>query len=68
LAGAIARIKPFGYIDAHGQYVIAPRFKNAQAFVNGIARVEQSSGPNGLTQFGYIDRHGAYVWGPFRSP
>ena len=59
--------RDFGYIDAHGKYVILPRFLFAFEFVNGIARVEQR-GAGGGREFGYIDPRGTFVWGPFPVP
>jgi len=50
-----------GYIDIKGNMVIAPQFKQAAVFSNGIALV-QSAGKE--PQWGYIDEKGNYVITP----
>ena len=48
----------WGYINKHGEVVIAPRFDMAWTFSEGLALVGVED------RYGYIDKQGAYVWEP----
>lgn len=49
----------YGYIDTTGRYVINPQFHWVSNFVDGLAFVIVSMGPEKLA---YIDKEGKYVW------
>lgn len=51
--------KRFGYINPKGEYVINPQFKNAGAFRDGMAWVQNMEG-----NYGFIDKEGNYVVQP----
>lgn len=48
----------FGYIDAKGKVVIAPRFRNGSDFSDGLAAVRLDG------YYGYIDKKGSYIIPP----
>lgn len=49
----------FGYINSKGEYVINPQFKDADAFRDGLARVQNMEG-----NYGFINKDGIYVVQP----
>lgn len=49
----------YGYINPKGEYIINPQFKNADAFRDGRARVQDMKG-----NYGFIDKQGNYVIQP----
>jgi hypothetical protein len=50
----------YGFVDKRGNVAVAPKFKVATDFCEGVAAVQV--GPN--TEYGYIDRSGAMVVPP----
>lgn len=51
---------PMGYIDATGQWAIAPRDGHAYPFAHGVAQFTE----RGTNRSGYVDRTGAWVLAP----
>lgn len=51
---------PLGYINIGGQVVIPPKFKQAEAFKDGVAIVSESDGFMG--PYGVINKDGEYVY------
>ncbi|MBO6621411.1 MAG: WG repeat-containing protein [Balneola sp.] len=45
-----------------GKIVIKEPYKNAESFVNGIARVQKGEGENAT--YGYLNKNGEYIWFP----
>ncbi|NEP19638.1 MAG: hypothetical protein F6J97_22565, partial [Leptolyngbya sp. SIO4C1] len=57
-----------GYIDTSGNVAIAPRFTQAESFVNGLAIVSEDAVSNTDKRYGYIDRQGDVAIAPqFRA-
>jgi hypothetical protein len=54
-AGIFKRNDLYGYLDNHGNEIIAPKFKSAHPFANGLARVYDGS------RWIFIDKHGDAV-------
>lgn len=50
----------YGYIDTLGNFMIEPRFNNAQNFRNGLAFTSLKSGD--FLIIGYINKKGIFVW------
>lgn len=50
----------YGYIDTLGNFILEPKFDNANNFRNGLAWASLKSGD--LTIEGYINKKGEYVW------
>ncbi len=62
------RSRPHGYIDRTGRLLIAPRFRAAHRFSEGLAAVAVSRGPADAGTYGYVDRAGTFVIEPrFRA-
>lgn len=64
---AVSSNNSWGYIDASGTYLIAPRFGAASEFAEDIALVTTAKADeywNRTTLFGYIDRAGKFVISP----
>ena len=57
------RTQLFGYIDRTGNYVIAPQYKSARYFSDGLAAVTYATGRNKQNneEMGYIDHKGVMV-------
>ena len=52
----------WGYMNNKGKFVIAPRFRAAESFLDGVARVSTDK------KWGYINKRGYFVWhtkGPY---
>ncbi|MPM32144.1 hypothetical protein SDC9_78703 [bioreactor metagenome] len=53
---------PLGYIDIGGQVVIPPKFKQAEAFKDGVAVVSEADSFGG--PYGVINKKGEYIYQP----
>jgi|GEM_PF-4490104 len=58
-----AKTNQYGYVNWAGDFVIAPQFKDAQPFFQGMAAVSKQD-EFGQTKYGFIDTTGSFIIGP----
>lgn len=56
---------PYGYINKAGEVIIKPKYKSAEGFQGGIAKVSESDGFIG--PYGAINMNGTYIYSPIYS-